>query len=158
MLQPHVRWMIRRDLPEVLAIEAASFEFAWSEEDFLRALRQRNCIGMVAEINGDAVIGYMVYELHKYAIAITNMAVEPHFRRRGVGRAMVTKLKSKLSSHRRTSIDVLVRETNLAGQLFLRDCGFRAELVLPNHYEADTDEAAYKFTHRIPVESAVMLD
>ena len=37
----HIRWMIRRDMPEVLQIEAASFEFPWLEDDFIRCLRQR---------------------------------------------------------------------------------------------------------------------
>ncbi len=27
----HIRWMIRRDMPEVLAIEDESFEFPWLE-------------------------------------------------------------------------------------------------------------------------------
>ena len=36
-------------MPEVLRTERASFEYAWTEDDFLRCLRQRNCIGMVAE-------------------------------------------------------------------------------------------------------------
>ena len=52
----HIRWMIRRDMPEVLQIEAASFEFPWLEDDFIRCLRQRNCIGMVAEYD-DRVVG-----------------------------------------------------------------------------------------------------
>ena len=56
----HIRWMIRRDMPEVLAIEGQSFEFPWSEEDFLRCLRQRKCIGMVAEQH-ERVIGFMIY-------------------------------------------------------------------------------------------------
>ena len=46
----HIRWMIRRDMPDVMGIEVASFEYAWTEDDFLRCLRQRNCIGMVAEL------------------------------------------------------------------------------------------------------------
>jgi [ribosomal protein S18]-alanine N-acetyltransferase len=45
----HVRWLIRRDMPAVLKIEDSSFEFPWREDDFIRALRQRNCIGMVAD-------------------------------------------------------------------------------------------------------------
>src|SRR5690348_2779098 len=44
----HIRWMIRRDMPEVMRTERASFEYSWTEDDFLRCLRQRNCIGMVA--------------------------------------------------------------------------------------------------------------
>ncbi len=43
-----IRWMIRRDMAEVLRIERESFEYHWTEEDFLCCLRQRNCIGMVA--------------------------------------------------------------------------------------------------------------
>ena len=46
----HIRWMIRRDMPDVLGIESNCFEFSWTEDDFIRCLRQRNCIGMVAEM------------------------------------------------------------------------------------------------------------
>ena len=60
----HIRWMIRRDMMEVLEIENQSFEFPWSEEDFIRCLRQRNCIGMVAE-HDERVAGFMIYELHR---------------------------------------------------------------------------------------------
>ena len=70
----HIRWMIRRDMAEVLAIEAESFEFPWSEEDFIRCLRQRNCIGMVAELD-DHVVGFMIYELHKNRLHVLNFAV-----------------------------------------------------------------------------------
>src|SRR4051812_2604533 len=48
-LRVHIRWMIRRDMAEVLEIERSAFEFPWFEEEFIRCLRQRNCIGMVAE-------------------------------------------------------------------------------------------------------------
>ena len=48
-LRIHIRWMIRRDMPEILEIEKQSFEFPWCEEDFIRCLRQRNCIGMVRQ-------------------------------------------------------------------------------------------------------------
>src|SRR4029077_14056264 len=75
----HIRWMIRRDMPEVLQTEQSSFEFAWTEEDFLRCLRQRNCIGMVAE-QGEKVVGFMIYELHKMKLHILNFAVYPSCR------------------------------------------------------------------------------
>src|SRR5881392_849563 len=99
----HIRWMIRRDMPEVLQIETTSFEFPWTEEDFLRCLRQRNCIGMVAE-HGEKVVGFMIYELHKNKLHILNFAAHAEWRRSGVGQQMVAKLVSKLSSHRRTRI------------------------------------------------------
>ena len=79
----HIRWMIRRDMAEVLAIENASFEFPWFEEDFIRCLRQRNCIGMVAE-HDDQVVGFMIYELHKTLLHILNFAVSESMRSHGI--------------------------------------------------------------------------
>ena len=121
----HIRWMIRRDMMEVLEIENQSFEFPWSEDDFIRCLRQRNCIGMVAE-HDERVAGFMIYELHRNRLHILNFAVAAEFRRKGVGQQMVEKLIGKLSSQRRSRIMLEVRETNLAAQLFFRDLGFRA--------------------------------
>ena len=98
-----IRWMIRRDMAEVLEIETEGFEFPWSEEDFIRCLRQRNCIGMVAEQN-DRVVAFMIYELHKTRLHLLNFAVAGDRRRQGIGRQMVEKLISKLSPQRRTRI------------------------------------------------------
>ncbi len=137
----HIRWMIRRDMPEVLAIEHAGFEFPWCEEEFLRVLRQRNCIGMIAEV-GERVVGFMIYELHKNRLNVLDFAVQPEHRRNGVGRQMVEKLVGKLSSHRRTRIMLHLRESNLPSQLFFRDQGFRAVEVLREHFQ-DTGEDAY---------------
>src|SRR5436190_2514550 len=121
----HIRWMIRRDMPEVLAIENDSFEFPWCENDFLRCLRQRNCIGMVAE-HDDRVVGFMIYELHKARLHVLNFAVGSRSRRLGIGTQMIEKLVGKLSLQRRNRILLEVRETNLAAQLFFRSSGFRA--------------------------------
>ncbi len=137
----HIRWMIRRDMPEVLQTEKSSFEFPWSEEDFLRCLRQRNCIGMVAEQN-EHVVGFMIYELHKDQLHVLNFAVAPQLRRREVGSQMVEKLISKLSDRRRRRIVLEVRETNLAAQMFFKNLGFRAVSLLRDFYE-DTVEDAY---------------
>jgi [ribosomal protein S18]-alanine N-acetyltransferase len=144
----HIRWMIRRDMPEVLQTEQESFEYSWTEEDFLRCLRQRNCIGMVAE-QGEKVVGFMIYELHKSKLHILNFAVYPNCRRFGVGAQMVAKLISKLSSHRRTRITLEVRETNLPAQLFFRSQGFKAVRVLRAFYE-DSGEDAFLMQYRLP--------
>lgn len=140
-LSIHIRWMIRRDMPEIRDIESSSFEFPWTEDDFIRCLRQRNCIGMVCE-HEEQVVGFMIYELHKTRLHIINLAVHPGFRRRGIGGQMVEKLVSKLSRQRRDKILLEVRETNLEAQLFFRESEFRAVSVLRDFYE-DTTEDAY---------------
>jgi ribosomal-protein-alanine N-acetyltransferase len=142
----HIRWMIRRDMPEVLDIEKSSFEFPWSEEDFIRCLRQRNCIGMVAEYD-ERVVGFMIYELHKDQLHVLNFSVRPDVRRRGIGMQMVNKLVGKLSQQRRNRIVLEIRETNLAAQMFFKNLGFRAVSVLRDYYD-DTVEDAYVMQYR----------
>jgi ribosomal-protein-alanine N-acetyltransferase len=152
----HIRWMIRRDMGNVFDIERESFARPWSEEDFYRALRQRNVIGMVCESlqagcpECDAVVaGFMIYELLKNGLEVVNFAVHHEFRRQGVGHMMVTKLWSKLSAHRRRFIRMKVREGNLAAQLFWRSQDFRATQVLRSWYE-DTGEDAYVMKFQFP--------
>jgi ribosomal-protein-alanine N-acetyltransferase len=154
-LRVHIRWMIRRDMREVLDIEQTSFEFPWLEEDFIRCLRQRNCIGMVAE-HGDRVVGFMIYELHKSRLHILNFAVCDQARHRGVGQQMIDKLISKLTSQRRTRISLEVRETNLVAQLFFKASGFRATSVLRSYYE-DSPEDAYVMQYRYVSEAVAVV-
>lgn len=143
LLSVHIYWMIRRNHPEVFQIEKQSFKRAWTEDDFLCCLRQRNCIGMVAELSNLKVVGFMIYELHKSKLHILNFAVHPSYRRSGVGAQMVDKLISKLSSHRRTNITLEIRETNLPAQLFFAKQGFLAVgKILKGFYE-DTGEDGY---------------
>jgi len=143
-----VRWMLRRDLPDVVAIEALSFEFPWSEEDFVNCLRRRNCLGMVAEDDG-AVVGFMVYELKKTSICVLNFCVSPGARRCGVGLCLVRELLRKLeNSPIQKRITLEVRETNLPGQLFFRAAGFRAVAVLRGLYEEYGGEDGYLFVLR----------
>jgi ribosomal-protein-alanine N-acetyltransferase len=137
----YIRWMIRRDIPEALAIERESFEFAWCEEDFIHCLKKRNCIGMVAE-HGEQIIGFMIYEVHKAKLHILNFAVAKNYRMRGIGTQMIEELVTKLSDKRRTNITLEIRETNLDAQLFFKHMDFKAVSVIQDYYE-DSSEDAY---------------
>lgn len=139
-IRVHVRWMIRRDMPEVLAIEKESFEFPWLEEKFIRTLRNRNCIGMVAEYE-TRVVGFMIYELHKTKIYVFNFAVARDMRRCHVGSQMIAKLIAKLSSQRRSKIILGVSEVNLHAQLFFRENGFKAVNILHGCYSCSQEDA-----------------
>jgi ribosomal-protein-alanine N-acetyltransferase len=150
----HVRWMIRRDMLEVLCIEKEAFEFPWSEEEFSRCLRQRNCIGMVAEL-ADSVVGFMIYELHRSRLHMLNFAVVRSHRRLGIGSQMMRKLVAKLAPERRTRIVLEVRETNLPAQLFFRTFGLRAVSVLKDFYQ-DSSEDAYLMQYCLEADEVAM--
>lgn len=140
----HVRWLIRRDFPEVIAIDQSNYH-SWDEEQFLEFLRRRHSIGMVAEYCG-RIVGFMVYEMHEKRIQLFKLVTHPLFRRQGVGQQMAWKLANKLSSHRRTRIEIMERESNLAGHLFLKAQGFRATEVSREIFP-DTGEDGYTFSY-----------
>lgn len=141
-LPVHIRWMIRSDMVRVLNIEAEGFGEPWSEEDFIRCLRQRNCIGMVAE-HDDRVIGFMIYELHKSRLQILNFAVANDVRLRTVGTQMMQKLSGKLSPDRRQRIVLEIWQANYGGQMFLASLGFKCIESIEGFYEDGQD--AYRF-------------
>jgi ribosomal-protein-alanine N-acetyltransferase len=143
---PHIRYMIRKDMHEVLHIEQSSFPHPWAECDFIHCLRQRNCIGMVAENHHGRILGYMIYELHMRRLHLLNLAVYQPFQKHGVGSCMIEKLIGKLGE-RREKLTVEVGERNLDGQLFFQALGFRATHVLRKHYE-ETGEDAYVMEYR----------
>lgn len=124
----HIRWLIRRDIPEVLDIERKSFKEPWNEDDFLVHLRHRNCIGMVAEV-GEKVIGFFIYELHSAHLRLINLAVHPDYRGQGIGEQATLKLQSKLS-YQRTHIVALVPESCLEVQSFFKRYDINASVRL----------------------------
>lgn len=129
-----IRWLIRRDLDEILNFESKSFAEPWSEEDFVSCLRQRNCIGVVIESDHIDVDGYMLYALHETHFEILRFAVSPECRRTGLATQMIDRLKEKLSMERRRRIHVLVDDSNLAAQLCLQRCGFKATRIVGDSY------------------------
>lgn len=86
-----IRWLVRKELPDVMEIEKLCFEFPWSEADVVDFLRERDGIGMVAEVDGE-VVGFMLYRLRPRNIHLESFAVHPKHRRNGIGYAMIDRL------------------------------------------------------------------
>lgn len=140
-----IQWIVPANLPDVIRIEADSFEFPWSEGNFRQCLRERNTAGMVATIDS-RVVGYMIYVLLPSSIELINFCVDRPFRRHGIGTQMCRYLIDKLSSRRRSRIVTLVREVNVAAKHFFAACGFQATSVERNPYE-DTHDDGYLFSY-----------
>jgi ribosomal protein S18 acetylase RimI-like enzyme len=139
--QAFIRWMIRRDLPSVLAAEdELPFDQAWCETDLLEFLRERNHIGMVVEI-GETVIGHMCYGLAPDHIQLRRLVVAKAHRGKGYGRDLLDKLESKLS-RRRTEIRIDVPDDDLPAQLWLSRNGYRATVL---------DRETYRFAKSSPL-------
>jgi len=134
--------MLRRDMPEVLAIEAASFEFPWLKDKFHRHLEENACIGKVCELGTKpftAICGFMVYRLLKEerAIYVLNFAVDPKNRRQGYGTEMFKKLIAGLYSTGKRAIIFEVRENLPFAKRFLIKNGCH-EIDMPTQKTEET--------------------
>jgi [ribosomal protein S18]-alanine N-acetyltransferase len=143
-----VRWMVRRDISRVLEIAQAVGNKEVTEKDIINQLREPDIVGMVIAEGDDEVIGYMIYELHKVRLHLLAIVADPKKNINYILQSLINKLKSKLSSHRRKLITIIVRETELALQLVLKAEGFFAFKVLKEHY-VDTNEDGYIFTFEL---------
>ncbi len=135
----HIRWLISRDMEQVLSIERENYSSPWGEETILAHIKQTNCIGMVAEL-GNRVIGYMIYDLHDFYIDIASFAVLPSFADMEIDTQLLEKLKIKFSLKRRWMLNIKVREINFS----------RFSFWIKNNFFIQTTEEHLAWLSRIP--------
>lgn len=124
----HIRWMIRRDMAEVLDIDGRCFGRAGrlSREEWAALLRHKHTIGMVVE-SDDRVVGWMVYRIDKQSLELLRLAVHPEETRLGHGRKMVDKLADRLQRTQRKFLAACVPADSLDACRFLSRMGFRMQ-------------------------------
>lgn len=129
------------DLDSVLSIERASFPTPWSRGAFVYELKQNRAARCwVARIAGE-LVGYLCLwevgpELH-----ITNLAVHPAWRRRGVARTLLGEILADARQRRLTLAFLEVRPTNSEARALYERFGFQV-IGQRKGYYADTGEDA----------------
>lgn len=133
--------MQERHIPAVVAIENECFPIPWTERDFKKEILVNNfAYYFVAEVAGEAVgyagMWHIITEGH-----ITNVAVLPEYRGRGIGKALVERLIAFAQSKEMIGITLEVRISNLNAQRLYTQYGFRPEGFRKRYY-SDTGEDA----------------
>lgn len=124
------RWMVRRDLAAVVAIDCQGFGEPWKKRDFETCLKHRDTIGVIGRVienrNGEPV-AYSLYRLHPRHIELLRFAVRADQRRRGLALELLDELTAKLSPPKgKVRVLAEVCETNLAAQLLFKAAGWEA--------------------------------
>jgi ribosomal-protein-alanine N-acetyltransferase len=134
------------DLDAVLAIERASFTNPWSRQAFLYELRDNRVARLwVARTSAGgrptAVTGYLCLWFIADEVHVTNFAVHPEARQRGIGRQLLATLLEHYRRHGATRAALEVRVGNEAARRLYQELGFR-EVGLRKGYYFDTGEDA----------------
>jgi ribosomal-protein-alanine N-acetyltransferase len=130
----HIRPMVEIDLPEVAAIEQASYAFPWSENIFRDCLRVGyTCRAL--DLSGQ-VIGYGVMSLGAGEAHILNVCVRNEFRNLGFGRRLLEHLLERASASGVAEAFLEVRPSNLAAIRLYQHIGFEQIGIRRGYYQA----------------------
>lgn len=142
------------DLPEVEAIERASFTTPWPPNAYRSELEDNRLASyLVARVEG-RVVGYagmwlMVDEAH-----ITTFAVHPGWRRRRIGERLLLAMLDLAAARRAREATLEVRVSNLAARRLYEKYGFRPVGIRPRYYSDDGEDAIVMTTE--PLASRAM--
>lgn len=136
-----VRQAEERDIKPMAEMDILCFSAPWSEESFEKEIMEnRMAFYIIAEID-DRMVGYaglwcIVDEGH-----ITNVAVHPDFRRKGIGEAMLSVMLDHTVKNGILSHTLEVRASNAPAISLYSKFGFEPAGIRKNYYEDNGEDA-----------------
>lgn len=132
------------DIEQVLAIERLSFSHPWSPYAFKQELRNKLshlfCI-KVPEDNTETLVAYLCLWLLKDEAHITNIAVHPRYRRRGLARRLLDFAEELAKRKGARDLTLEVRRSNLAAVEMYRQKGFQLSGIRRGYYYEEREDA-----------------
>ncbi|HTY48682.1 MAG TPA: ribosomal protein S18-alanine N-acetyltransferase [Steroidobacteraceae bacterium] len=127
------RPMTEADVPAVVRIERAAYQFPWSEGIFRDCLRvgYQCCLAVQ-----DATVGYAVMSACAGEAHILNLCVQESARNRGLGRALLTHMLRSAAAAGMTDAFLEVRPSNAIAARLYRSVGFEQIGTRRGYYQA----------------------
>lgn len=154
------------DLPEVMEIERLSFSMPWSVRAFRYQIEQnemahyyvvrqrarpRSLWSRLAEVGRPTAppLGYVGFWLMLDEAHISNVAVHPSWRRRGLGELLLTYTVDRAAELGAAVVTLEVRVSNLSAQSLYRKYGLDFTGRRPHYYSDNGEDALVMCTPRI---------
>lgn len=128
------------DLPAIERIERASFGDPWSAASFRSVLEAERGIARVA-VRADDVLAYCIAWKVGDEAELANLAVDPAWRRTGVGTRLLDDLLEVADAPPGATVYLEVRASNAAAQALYRSRGFEAAGRRKGYYAHPTEDA-----------------
>ena len=134
----NIRKFSLKDLNRIIEIECNSFTTdVFSENTFLSLHHKCPNLFIVAEIS--IIVGYMVTCTVCKKGRIISIAIDPVYRRKGVGSDLVNLTFNQLKTSYIRTVELEVRITNSEGICFWKSFGFFPLKIVPDFYLDETD-------------------
>ncbi len=129
-----------KDIAALTALERSCFSKPWSESVFRELINNERAIlwGVFEE---ETLLGYSALEWVLDEGSLTNIAVDPDFRRKGYACALMEKLVDFSKEEAMSVILLEVRASNESAIKLYEKFGFETMGVRKNYYSAPTEDA-----------------
>lgn len=135
-----IRPMLETDLPQVLAIESASFPDPWTAGIFRSSLSDETETWFVAEKDG-TLLGYAGMQSVLDEGYLDNIAVDPALRRTGVASALLNAMETEAKSRKLAFLSLEVRAGNAPAISLYTRFGFQTIGKRPGYYLSPKEDA-----------------
>lgn len=142
----HLESLVEEHIASILAIEKVSNGAPWSERSFRNELQHPNGVFLVAK-DGGRVVGYagawyVVDEAH-----ITTVAVDPDYRRKGIGRALTIAILDAAKERGMACSTLEVRAGNEAAIELYQQLGYVTTARRKAYYPDNQEDALVMWLH-----------
>ncbi len=127
-------------LDDVLRIERLSFKTPWSKFAFIHEIQFERSVFRVLKV-GRRIAGYGGFWLVMDEAHISNIAIHPEYRRRGLGKRLLVHLLEEAVARGASAATLEVRESNLAARKMYEGFGFRVVAVRKHYYSDENEDA-----------------
>lgn len=135
------RSLVEADIPAIVEIEKLSFTTPWTEDAFLYELNQNKYAHYTVMTCGERVAGYCGMWLIIDEAHITNIAVHPEFRGKGLGKRLMIYVMAHAVLKGAHKMTLEVRPTNKVALNLYRQLGFVCQGVRPRYYTDNFEDA-----------------
>lgn len=140
MISVEIIKMAECHIKEIAEIEKLCFSTPWTENGLREELSNSYARFFVALSDG-AVAGYIGAHNIVGEVYITNVAVSPDFRRKGVAQGLVSFLLDFSEAENADFVTLEVRESNEAAQTLYEKAGFKVVGKRKDFYELPKENA-----------------
>lgn len=135
-----IQKMKKDDLDQVVDIEEKSFSDPWNRSFFSQDIDNESALSLVARAD-ENVVGYICLWKILEEIQISNVAVSPGYRRRGIGQKMMEKMLTLAQERGWKKITLGVRISNLPAISLYKKFGFREAGRTKDYYRLPQEDA-----------------
>jgi [ribosomal protein S18]-alanine N-acetyltransferase len=125
---------LESDVEAIAALEAKCFEFPWKAEFFASELDAFGRYNRVLETPDGTLVGFLFTMHYLDEMHVNKIAVDPEWRRFGLGTALMDECLAFAEANGITSITLEVRESNVAARGLYRTLGFVEAYHRPRYY------------------------